>query len=162
MSRKEFKYGISKTSILVHGFTNNQKPDDRTAIVGSIVKIEGTIGNGNVIVRFLEPTSLEFEDSKYYGKQIDFIPVAEKLWPLLVAMSSYMERVSVAAHSELCDILVNLSINSKVEVLHNKIYYSAVIRYIGPVETMGAGHFLGLELVVRTFFLLYTMVIILG
>lgn len=148
MSRKEFKYGISRNSILVHGLTNSHNSDERTALLGSVVKIEGTIGNGNIIISFLEATSLTFEDSKYYGKQSDFIAVSEFLWPHLIAIPSPIDRISVATNSELCDHLLKISVNSKIQVLYNKNSYPAIVKYVGPVVAMGTGFFFGLQLMV--------------
>lgn len=148
MSRKDNKYGIAKQNILVQGLSNIRSNDQRTALLGSVVKIENILANGNITVRFLDKTNAQFEEFVYHSKLSEIIPVAEKLWPLLIAMPSPLERVAVASNVNLCDQLVALRIGSNVEVLYSKIYYNAIVKYIGPVEAMGGGHYFGLELLV--------------
>lgn len=149
MSRKENKYAVTKVNTLVHGINSTRINDQRTALLGTVVKIENILGNGNVSIRFLDKTSAAFEETTYCCKQNELVSIAENLWPLLVAIPSPMIRNELAANTSLCDQLVSMKNGTSVEVLHNKTFYMGIIKYIGPVQAMGAGSFFGLELLVR-------------
>lgn len=149
MSRKDNKYAVAKVNILVRGLNNTRLSEQRTALLGTVVKIENILGNGNVAVQFLDKTNTAFEDLSYCCKQSDLTPIAENLWSMLLAIPSPIIRGELAANTSLCDQLSSMQPGTKVEVLHNKTFYMSYIKYIGPVPAMGAGSYFGLELLVR-------------
>lgn len=159
MSRKESNFAVAKANLLVTGIGNVRLNEQRTVLLGSIVKIENILENGNVAVKFLDKANNHFEDSVYCCKLADLELVAESLWQLLLGIPSPMIRTDLASNSSLCDQIMSLKVGCNVEVLHNKLFYKGVIRYIGPVQSMGVGSVFGLELLVRVIIIFYYYII---
>lgn len=158
MSRKDNKYAVVQVNILVYGMSTAKLKEQRTALLGTVVKVESILGNGNVAIRFLDKNSSSFKDATYCCKQSELVSVAESLWPLLIAIPSPMCRKDVASNIALCDQLISMTKGTKVEVLHNKIFYMGYIHYIGPVQAMGPGHFFGMELLVRVIIIISNLI----
>lgn len=155
MNRKESSFGIAKENILVSGISNTRSNEQRTVLLGSIVKIESVLENSNLAVRFLDKQSSGFEEAVFRCHSCEVWLVSESLWPLLQAVPSPMLRVDLASSPTLHNQIASLKVGCGVEVLHNKIFYKGVIKYIGAVQAMGAGSVFGLELLVRVIIIFY-------
>lgn len=146
-SARNSGFAVAKENILVNGLMRQN--EQRTVILGSIVKVEGPLDAGDVCVRFLDKTNNHFEDVTYCCQSSKLATVPDTVWPLLLGVPSPMVRAELASNPQLCDQIASMRVGTIVEVLHNKIFYNGVIKYIGPVQAMGAGSVFGLELLVR-------------
>ncbi|XP_011161845.1 ubiquitin carboxyl-terminal hydrolase CYLD isoform X2 [Solenopsis invicta] len=81
----------------------------------------------------------------------DLIPVSPMVWQCLLAVQSPQERIRIANDEALCEQIRNTSVNDVVwycsDPANRRAKELAFVRYIGPVQQLGPGHYFGLELV---------------
>ncbi|KAL0104750.1 hypothetical protein PUN28_016403 [Cardiocondyla obscurior] len=80
----------------------------------------------------------------------DLIPVSQKVWQYLLAVQSPQERIRLVNDVTLYEQIQNISVNDLVWYhsgpANKRIKELAFVRYIGPVQQLGPGHYFGLEL----------------
>ncbi|XP_025988936.1 ubiquitin carboxyl-terminal hydrolase CYLD isoform X3 [Solenopsis invicta] len=73
------------------------------------------------------------------------------VWQCLLAVQSPQERIRIANDEALCEQIRNTSVNDVVwycsDPANRRAKELAFVRYIGPVQQLGPGHYFGLELV---------------
>ncbi|RZB73458.1 CAP GLY domain containing protein, partial [Asbolus verrucosus] len=141
MSTKDFKYGIFIQNELMKELKQGQ--NQRTALLGQIVKIEAILGGGNVAVRFLKDSET-WESTTFCCRQQSIVSVNEKLWPYLYAVTSPQERVKLAKNKERCDKLSNITKDITVGFIDTDQILLGQIMFLGMVR--GMGHCVGLKL----------------
>lgn len=149
MSHRSFEYGILVQNALVRDLQQNAQ-SQRTALLGSIVKIEGVLGNRTFAIRFLKDDHETWESEKYCCEQEKVVSVAETFWPHLTAINSPQERVKLAKNPDRCEQLMQISIGSIVGYLHFDEVLLGTVKYIGNV--IGRGKCYGIRLHVSFFF----------
>lgn len=140
MNSKEIKYGILVQNVLLKEVP---KGDQRTALLGQIVLVDGKLGEGNFGVRFLTEGET-WESNRFICPQENVIMISEKLWPYIASITSPQERVKLAKNKLLCDILKNIAKDKIVGFMDTNDVYLGTVRYMGPVK--GMGYCFGIEL----------------
>lgn len=81
----------------------------------------------------------------------DLIPVSQKTWQYLLAVSSPEQRVRLAKDKALCEQIKDITVNDRVWYCadsDNRTKEIAFVKYIGPVTQLGSGDYFGLDLLV--------------
>lgn len=138
MNHKAFEYGVLVQNALVKDL--KQKPQNqRTALLGTIVKIEGVLGGRMFAVRFLKEDGETWESSKFCCEQGLVVSVSEQFWPLLAAVSSLLERVKLAKNPVLCQQLMEICIDTVVGFLEFGEVVLGTVKFIGNIKSIGKG-----------------------
>ncbi|EFA04206.1 Ubiquitin carboxyl-terminal hydrolase CYLD-like Protein [Tribolium castaneum] len=141
MGTKDFKYGIFIQNDLMTEMKQGQ--NQRTALLGQIVKIEATLGGGKYAVRFLKDAET-WESTTFVCRQQSIVPVNEKLWQFLYAVTSPQERVKLAKDKERCDKLANITTDITIGFKDTDGVQLGQIKFLGVVR--GIGHCVGIKL----------------
>ncbi|KAB0798491.1 hypothetical protein PPYR_09484 [Photinus pyralis] len=139
MSKHTFDYGILVQNALVKDLQNKPQ-NQRTALLGLIVKIEGVLGNKTFAIRFLKSDNSEhWESNKFCCDQSIIVPVNENLWPYLASVSSPQERVLLAKNPNRCEQLMQTPINGVVGFLDFGQVLLGTIKFKGNIKGIGKG-----------------------
>ncbi|XP_014298448.1 ubiquitin carboxyl-terminal hydrolase CYLD isoform X1 [Microplitis demolitor] len=121
-----------------------------TLRVGMLVEAKEIKSDGGLRISVKDTNNHEvWHKTEWKCHRIDFVPVSEKVWYFLAAVSIPQERVRLAQDTKFCEDVDNLKINYKVWYYpepNSAKRYKAVIKLIGPVEDLGPGFYFGLEL----------------
>lgn len=143
MNRRRYEYGVIRQNCLMQA--------KRTALLGTIVKIEGANEDDDRMfwVKFLKDDMQTWESVKFQVKKDDVALVCEELWPFLAAVSSQLERVKLAQDRERCGRLMQLTKDMVVGFYDNSTstVLLGTIKYIGMIRGVGRGY--GIQLHVR-------------
>ncbi|KAJ3632851.1 hypothetical protein MTP99_009834 [Tenebrio molitor] len=141
MGTKDYKYGIFIQNELMRELKQGQ--NQRTALLGQIVKVEAILGSGNVAVRFLKDAET-WESTTFCCRQQVIVDVDEKLWPYLQAVTSPQERVKLARNKEECHKLSNITKDITVGFKDTGGIHLGQIMFLGLVR--GVGYCVGIKL----------------
>ncbi|KAF5282823.1 hypothetical protein FQR65_LT02820 [Abscondita terminalis] len=138
MNKRTYEYGILVQNALVKSL--QAKPQNqRTALLGTIVKIDNSLPNRFLAVRFLKDDSDSWETDKFICEQSIIVSVTENVWPYLASVSSPQERVQLAKNPEKCEQLMQISVNSVVGFLDFGGVLLGTVKYIGNIKGIGKG-----------------------
>lgn len=142
-------FGVLTENVVVTNLSKNINQNfqnQRSALLGTIVKIESVLGNNNVGVRFLK--NLEtWESDSFSCPRESIVNVDEQIWSFLAAIVSPLERVKLAKNSKRCEKLMQIKKDMVVGFEDYKDVYLGTVKYIGLVK--GIGKCFGLQLHVR-------------
>lgn len=142
MNSKDIKYGILVQNVLLKEIP---KGDQRTALLGQVVLIDGELGKGIIGVRFLTEGNT-WEPNRFSCPQENVAVISEKLWPYIASITSPQERVKLVKNKPLCDILKNIGKDMVVGFMDTNDVHLGTVRYMGAVK--GMGYCFGIELYV--------------
>lgn len=135
------KYGIFIQNDLMTELKHGQS--QRTALLGQIVKIEAKLGGEKYAVRFLKDAET-WESTTFVCRHQSIVPIHEKLWQFLFAVTSPQERVKLAKDKERCDKLSNIITDLTVGFKDTDGVVLGQIKFLGVVR--GMGHCVGIKL----------------
>jgi len=124
-----------------------------------------------IIICSLDRKDVAFEHNVYMCKKSALLDVPSKIWPFLKAIHDPFDRISVAKDKPYIDYILKFAVNSfitingqyfNVSAMNQSLSflperepkdkfncdYDCIIRYIGPIDELGPGHYFGLELLV--------------
>lgn len=147
-------YCVLAENTLVKRVDSNQ--DSLTLMMGSLVHVDQKMSSSLYVVKVVRLGSTydeRFEQYQWICPADRLLSVNEILWPLLEAVPSPIDRVSILKDNTLCKELSLIKVGSLVHVYcngGNKLHApeSAVVKYKGPVAKKGHGTYFGLELLV--------------
>ncbi|KAJ8947473.1 hypothetical protein NQ318_009776 [Aromia moschata] len=140
MSSNNMKFGIFEQNALLKDISKGLQ---RTVLLGQIVKIDGKLTDGKLIVRLLKEGD-SWESTNFSCSQETVIPIAEKLCPYIASITSPQARVKLARNKELCEKLKNICKDMVVGFLDTNDISLGTIKYMGTVK--GMGFCVGIEL----------------
>lgn len=135
------EYGIFLCNDLLKDYPKGQQ--QRTALLGQVVIIDGKLPNRTIIIRFLKEGET-WETAQFFCSEDSVIRICEKLCFFIASIVSPQERVKVAKNKSLCDKLKTISNDMTVGFSDTKDIYLGTVKYIGVVK--GMGHCFGIEL----------------
>ncbi|KAK5641403.1 hypothetical protein RI129_009950 [Pyrocoelia pectoralis] len=140
MSKRTYNYGILTQFVVVIDVVNKPQ-NERTGLLGSIVKIEGVLGNNTFKIRFLKDDHSEnWESNKFCCKQSVIISVKENVWPYLASVRSPQKRIQLAKNPNLCEQLMQIPIDGKVGILYfGVVLVEGVLKFKGYIKGLGKG-----------------------
>ncbi|KAK4879570.1 hypothetical protein RN001_007716 [Aquatica leii] len=138
MNKRTYEFGILVQNALVRGLP--AKPQNqRTALLGAIVKIDSVLANKSFAVRFLKDDSDSWETDKFSCDQSIIVSISENLWPYLASVTSPQDRVLLAKNPAKCEQLMQISVDTVVGFLDFGIVLLGTVKYIGNIKGFGRG-----------------------
>ena len=114
--------------------------------------------------------NIAFENNLYLCKSSALFPVANNIWPYLIAIIDPWDRVNIVKDKNFVDFILSLkkdsfatvkgqlfnisAINQSLMFLPERepkersLDYECIVRYVGPIDEIGPGYYFGLELLV--------------
>lgn len=136
MNGKAFEYGILTKNSVMQEVSSSKSRSTRTVLLGQIVKVETELANRKISVRLLKDGET-WDSCTFFSTKDDVIPIPEKLWPFLAAISSPMERVKLANNKGKCEKLMQIGKDMTVGFSDMDNVYLGKIKFIGNVKGMG-------------------------
>lgn len=132
-------YGIIIENTILNDLSsvkNDSLQNQRTALLGTIVKIESVLGNNYVAVKFLKEGET-WDSTLFHCLRDNVVFVDDKVWAFLSAVPSPQDRVKLARNKKRCDKILQLSKEMVVAFSEYKDTPLGTIKYIGNVKGMG-------------------------
>lgn len=129
--------------------SKNQNSTDRTVLLGQVLRIESELDDKNIAVKLLKQEET-WDSGTFCASKENVVPVHDKFWPFLAAITSPMERVKVAQNKDRCKRLMQIAKEMTVGFSDMDKVYLGTVKHIGVVK--GMGKCVGIKLHVSTYF----------
>lgn len=141
-------YSVVAYDVLVHSLDNRPKTS-LELLTGTLVNVNIPLTETFAAIKIvnLEKQYNVSEEELWSCPQHALIHVDKSVWPILSAIPSPVERVTLLSERDLLDQLSQIDVGMLVNVLKDESEcLTAVVKYKGPIPKKGPGVYFGVEL----------------
>lgn len=144
-SSKNSVYCLVLENVVAHNIVDNV---DQTLKMGSLViinELREDMGYAEIKLIDFEKRTNSPEEQIFRCPIDCLIQVNEKVWNLIAAISSPIEKINIATNHDICKELCSIDVGNIVRVLPSDI---GIVTYKGPVNELGPGTYFKVKLFV--------------